>query len=121
MYKLREAHGVLATPWGVWHEDEPFVPNPDIPRDKLKAWLEQGVIVMDDEGPDVEEILEETDQLSNMSRQELLGVLVANKEQLGAIKPRKSWPDEAIRQAIRDMTTDLSTLKMPTAAETSSL
>ena len=117
MYKVRENHGVLATPWGTWQEGEVFNPTPDLPRDKLRLWLEAGVIIMDDDGPDVEELLEETDFLTQMTRKELLSFLSLHKDVLSSIRPRTSWKDDAIRQAIRDLVPDLSTL-LPEAPAT---
>ena len=112
MYKVRDDHGVLATPWGIWQEGESFSPPPELPREKLKAWLETGTVTMDDSGPDVEELLEETDVLTAMSRKELLSVIAGNRPALNSIKPRTSWSDDAVRQAIRDLTPDLSVLKL---------
>ena len=121
MYKVQENHGVLATPWGIWQEGEAFVPTPELPRTTLKTWLETGVLVTDESGPDVEELLEETDMLTSLTRKELLSLILANRPALEAVKPRTSWSDDAIRQAIRDVTTDLSTLTVPTPEDKSSL
>lgn len=121
MYKVRENHGVLATPWGTWMEGESFIPTPELPRDKLKKWLETGVIVMDEDGPDVEELLEEVDVLTAMTRKELLAVIVSNRPLLATVRPRSSWSEDAIRQAIRDLAPDLSVLSVPVPDETSSL
>lgn len=120
MYKVRELHGVLATPWGCWNEGDAFVPPPTLPREILRTWMEKGVIVTDEAGPDVEEILDEMDALTPMDRKQLLTLISTNKSQLGTIKPRQSWTDDVIRQAIRDVA-EVSTLTLPPAETPSSL
>lgn len=121
MYRVRDNHGVLATPWGNWQEGEAFTPNPDIPKDKIAAWLEAGVLIADESGPDVAEILDETDVLTSMTRKQLLQVIVANPDVKKVVKPFTSWTPDMIRQAIRDVTPDLSKLVIPAAEDTTAL
>lgn len=119
MYTVTEKHGPLATPWGTWIPGEPFSGD-SVPKDKLLAWKKAGIVIVDDKGPDVEEILEERDFLSSMTRKELLAIIVQHKLNLLpdglAVKPKTSWPDEAVRQAIRDSVDDLTSLQKPPAA-----
>ena len=110
-YKVSKTHGVLATRFGSWAADAPLTNTNKIPPTVLKSWLEKGVIIMDESGPDTNEILEE-DVLSHLSRKELLQTIVANAFQ-SQIVVKTSWTDEAIRQAIRDISPDLSLLKLP--------
>ena len=114
MYKIAKDHGTLNTPWGTWHAGEPFIPNPKIPQDKLMAWRQKGIIETDESGPDVEELIDTADVLTVLSRKELIQVIKDNglntRSDGTAIKVMVSWPDEAIRQAIRDTIPDLSTL-----------
>lgn len=122
MYKINPKHGTLATPWGVWLAGANFIPNQNIPRDTLLEWKRKGVIVLGEDGPDVELIPISVDVLSNMSKDELLKVIVLNNlhdcpDEALRIRPRLSWTDEAIRQAIRDTILDLSTLKLPGNAD----
>jgi hypothetical protein len=112
MYTVRKDHGVLATPYGIWQEGEAFVPPSSLPREVLRNWMEQNVIVTDESGPDVEEIMDETDALTVMDRKQLISLISANKVLLGTIKPRTSWSEDVIRQAIRDIA-DLSALTFP--------
>lgn len=123
MYRVRENHGVLATPWGNWQEGEPFVQNPEtpVPKDTIAAWLETGVLVSDESGPDVPEIFDEADILTNMDRKALLRLIVANPDVKKIVKPFTSWTPDMIRQAIRDVTPDLSTLVIPAAEDNSQL
>ena len=120
MYKVRDLHGVLATPWGCWNEGEAFVPPPTLPREILRNWMEKGVIVTDEAGPDVEELLDEVDVLTTMDRKQLRTVISTNKQQLGTVKPRQSWTDDVIRQAIRDIA-EVSTLTISAAEAPASL
>ena len=121
MYRVRENHGVLATPWGTWQEGEPFTPNPDVPKAKIAAWLEAGVLIADESGPDVAELLDETDLLTPMTRKQLIQLIVANPEVKKVVKPFTSWTPDMIRQAIRDVVPDLSTLTIPPPEDLSTL
>lgn len=121
MYHVRENHGVLATPWGVWQEGEAFHPSPDVPKDKIAAWLEDGVLVTDESGPDVAELIDETDILTSMDRKALLRLITVNPNVKKVVKPFTSWSPDMIRQAIRDVTPDLSTLTIPAAEEVTAL
>lgn len=123
MYRVRENHGVLATPWGNWQEGEAFTQNPEhpVPKDTVAAWLEAGVLVADESGPDVAEILDETDILTPLDRKSLLRLIVANPDVKKVVKPFTSWTPDMIRQAIRDCVPDLSTLTIPAAEDQSSL
>jgi hypothetical protein len=121
MYKVRSDHGVLATPWGNWNEGEAFTPTPDIPKEKIATWLKTGVLVADEDGPDVEEMLDDTDVLSPLSRKALLKTISLNPDLKASIKVYNSWTPDMIRQAIRDITPDLSVLTMPPPEDSSSL
>lgn len=109
--------GPLSTPWGSWLPGESFNPGPTVPKDKIIAWRQQGIVIMDDDGPDVEEIIENSDILSDLTRQQLLSVIRDNNlNQLPnnmAVKPRTSWTEETIRQAIRDCGVPMSQLTLP--------
>lgn len=118
MDKINPKHGTLATPWGVWLAGANFIPNPSIPRELMLEWKRKGVIIPSEDGPDVELIPMSVDVLSTMSKDDLLKLIVLNNlhdgpEEALRIRPRQSWSDEAIRQAIRDTVLDLSTLKLP--------
>lgn len=84
----------------------------------MLEWKRKGVIIPSEDGPDVELIPMSVDVLSTMSKDDLLKLIVLNNlhdgpEEALRIRPRQSWSDEAIRQAIRDTVLDLSTLKLP--------
>ena len=124
MYKVREKFGVLSTPWGSWNEGEVFNTPIGLSPEEQKRfqaafteWKKKGIILTDDSGPDVAEIIEDTDILSGLNRQQLLVTIRDNGLNLLegglAIKPMKSWSEEAIRQSIRDVVPDLTALKIP--------
>ena len=117
MYKINDKHGTLCTPWGTWHGGEAFIPNPSIPQEKLLAWRKAGIIITDEDGPDVEEIMDTSDLLTALNRQALMMVIKLNGLNTSsdglAVKPRTSWTDEMIRQAIRDSVPSLTALVLP--------
>lgn len=107
-YIVSAKQPILSTPWTTAKTGK-AVDVSKVPPATVQAWLKTGVIEVDADGPDLNE-LPDNDALSALDRRQLLHVSVANK--LG-LQFKKSWSDEMIRQLIRDTVSDLSSLQIP--------
>ena len=90
---------------------EPELGMRKIPRSFLDNWIEQGHVVVTDSAPETEELADD-DVLTPLNRHQLLGLIRPNGL-ADKIKPTTKWSDENIRQAIRDLVPDLSSLQLP--------
>lgn len=82
-----------------------------VPHRIMKKWLDQGVVILDDLPPPVEE-LPDTDRLTGLDRETLKKIVVLNglREQIRILT---NWSDAQIAQAIRNVHPDLMTLTIP--------
>jgi len=91
------------------------------PPSLLRQFIKDGIVEMDGDPDEPEEGFEGAfeDSLSNFDRQELFAIIRANGLK-NSIPVAKSWSDEQIRTAIREVA-DVSKLKLPGVASTEEL
>lgn len=82
------------------------------PPDLLAQFIRDDIVKLVGEGGPPESLIPDHDILSGYSRSELILVMKLNELQK-LIHAKQNWSDEQIRQGIRNVWPDLSTLKVP--------
>lgn len=124
MWTVNPKHGTLATQYGTWFPGQPFVPPSNLPAKLFNSWRKEGVLIQDENGPDVEVFPTTQDVFASFNKETLYKLIQQNKlHELPdgmAVRPRTSWTEEQIREAIRycnvlasDMTLDGQPLVAP--------
>lgn len=80
---------------------------PDLLAQFIKA---ECVKLIGEDGPPTNVIVDQ-DVLTPLNQRDLVNVIIWN-DLRGMVNPKTNWSDEQIRQAIRDVWPDLSTLKL---------
>lgn len=91
-------------------EGDPVHASPKL----LAQFLKDGIVASDEAGPELDMFPAEDDILESMDRGQLSKFILDNKLQK-VISPKINWKDAQIRQAIRDICPDLSSM-LPSAA-----
>lgn len=103
---------ILSGPFGTFLPGQPIK---GVPSDQLKIWTEQKLTRVDPNEVVETPLFELGDLLDELDQKQLVEVIVLNELQK-VTNPMSNWTPAQFRQAIRNVTPDLSTLKLPANA-----